>query len=73
MLEWQDILRPALETYATPHNKALAQLARAQQVAFYSEHIFLQSTHSGKKNHDNSKKLFHQMISNRILLPLPHV
>ena len=30
VLEWQDILRPALETYATPHNKALAQLARAQ-------------------------------------------
>jgi hypothetical protein len=70
--EWQDILCPALETYATPHNKALAQLERAQQVAFYSEPIFLQSTHSGKKNHDNIKKFFHQMISKQLerLAPL---
>jgi hypothetical protein len=74
VLEWQDRLRPALETYDASHTKALAQLARAQQVAFYSEHnMFLQST--GKKNdHNNmhSKKLFHQMISKQLerLAPL---
>eukprot|EP00978_Attheya_sp_CCMP212_P014166 scaffold36048_cov49-Attheya_sp.AAC.1 len=69
--EWQGILRPALDTYEASYTQALVQLARAQQVAFYSEHnmLFLQSTGT-KNDHNNNmhngKKLFHQMISKHL-------